>query len=83
LAETKKLMSDLKPIQHGREKPLSNTIHNGRSPYWKRAHRDWRIWFCVILMLAAMFIYLATGDLRWRLQAQPQSPQPISAPAGN
>jgi hypothetical protein len=35
-------------------------------------------------MLVAMFVYLATGDLRWRLNGQPrQSPQPISAPAGN
>jgi hypothetical protein len=76
-------MSDLKPIPQGREKPLGNTVHHGHGPYWKRAHRDWRIWFCVIAMLAAMFVYLASGDLRWRLQAQPQSPQPISAPAGN
>jgi hypothetical protein len=32
-------------------------------------------------MLAAMTVYLMTGDLRWRLQAQSQ--QPISVPAGN
>jgi hypothetical protein len=38
----------------------------------------------VILMLAAMAVYLMTGDLRWRIGGQPQqSPQPISAPAGN
>jgi hypothetical protein len=36
------------------------------------------------LMLVAMGIYLVTGDLRWRLNGRPtQSPQPISAPAGN
>jgi hypothetical protein len=52
-------------------------------PYWRRAHRDWRLWSIVILMLAAMAVYLMTGDLRWRLQAQPQPQQPISAPAGN
>jgi hypothetical protein len=52
-------------------------------PYWRRAHRDWRLWFVVILMLGAMAVYLMTGDLRWRLQAQPQSQQPISVPAGN
>jgi hypothetical protein len=38
----------------------------------------------VILMLAAMAVYLMTGDLRWRIHGQPrQSQQPISAPAGN
>jgi hypothetical protein len=36
------------------------------------------------MMLFAMLVYMATGGLRWRLQGQsPQSPQPISAPAGN
>jgi hypothetical protein len=52
--------------------------------YWRRAHRDWRIWFCVIVMLFAMLVYIATGGLRWRISGQPQqSPQPISVPAGN
>jgi hypothetical protein len=59
---------------------MNRDIPNHR-PYWRRAHRDWRLWAIVILMLAAMAVYLMTGDLRWRLQAQPQ--QPISAPAGN
>jgi hypothetical protein len=31
-----------------------------------------------------MGVYLMTGDLRWRIDGQPQqSQQPISAPAGN
>jgi len=38
----------------------------------------------VILMLVAMVVYLMTGDLRWPFHGRPQqSPQPISAPAGN
>ena len=40
--------------------------------YWRRAHSDWRVWIIVILMLATMPVYLMTGDLRWRLHAQPQ-----------
>jgi hypothetical protein len=52
-------------------------------PYWRRAHRDWRLWGIVILMLAAMAVYLMTGDLRWRLQGPAQPQQPISVPAGN
>jgi hypothetical protein len=72
----------MKPVHHRFENPNGAELHHSHGPYWKRAHRDWRIWFCVIAMLVAMFVYLATGDLRWRLQAQPQSPQPISAPAG-
>jgi len=52
-------------------------------PYWKRAHRDWRLWAIVLLMLAAMAVYLLTGDLRWQLHAPAQPLQPMSAPAGN
>jgi hypothetical protein len=40
---------------------MNRDIHR---PYWKRAHRDWRMWVGVILMLASMLIYLMTGDLR-------------------
>jgi hypothetical protein len=77
-------MNEIKPVHHRFENPDGSELHHGNRPYWKRAYRDWRIWFCVISMLVAMFVYLATGDLRWRLNGQPrQSPQPISAPAGN
>jgi hypothetical protein len=64
--------------------PNGGPIHHGQPPYWRRAHRDWRIWFCVIVMLAAMGVYLMTGDLRWPFHGHSQqSQQPISAPAGN
>jgi hypothetical protein len=55
-------------IKHGHRPhgdPNGGSNHSDGSPYWKRAHCDWRIWFCVILMLAAMGVYLMTGDLRW------------------
>jgi len=50
-------------------------------PYWRRAHRDWRLWAMVILMLAALAVYLMTGDLRWPVQVQPQPP--VSGTVGN
>jgi hypothetical protein len=68
-------MNETKPSRHS-----PDNVHPSHRPYWKRAHRDWRIWFGVILMLAAMLAYLATGDLRWRIQAQPS--HPVSAPPG-
>ncbi len=34
-------------------------------PYWKRMHRDWRFWVGVILMAAALAIYVLSGDLAW------------------
>jgi len=44
----------------------SESVAHGHHPYWRRAHRDWRIWFGVVLMLVAMMIYLMTDDLAWR-----------------
>ena len=40
--------------------------------------RDWRIWFCVIVMLVAMAVYLMTGDLRWPFHGHPQPMVPIA-----
>jgi hypothetical protein len=78
-------MSDPIKKKHLRfENPNGAELHHGHGPYWKRAHRDWRIWMMVILMLAAMAVYVMTGDLSWRMNGQlsPLS-QPISTPAGN
>jgi hypothetical protein len=69
-------MNESRPTGHS-----PDNVHRSHRPYWKRAHRDWRIWVGVIVMLSAMLVYLASGDLRWRLQAQPQPP--VSGTSGN
>jgi hypothetical protein len=38
-------------------------VDPGQPPYWKRAHRDWRIWVALFFMLAAMAIYVLSDDL--------------------
>ena len=35
-------------------------------PYWLRAHRDWRFWAVVMVMVAAMLIYVFTMNLALR-----------------
>jgi len=50
----------------------SESVAHGHHPYWRRAHRDWRIWFGVVLMLVAMMNYLMTDDLAWQPRIQPQ-----------
>jgi len=55
----------------------SNPQHSQR-PYWKRAHRDWRIWVLVVLMIGCMGIYLLTGDLRWPFFGPRQPMVPIA-----
>ena len=55
----------------------ANLQHHQR-PYWQRAHRDWRIWVLVILMLVCMGIYIMSGDLRWRFNGPPHPMTPIA-----
>ena len=37
-----------------------------RHPFWKHAHRDWRVWIAVTLMLASMLVYLLSDNLSLR-----------------
>ncbi len=34
-----------------------------RRQFWRHAHRDWRVWFAVALMLAMMGVYVMTNGL--------------------
>ena len=53
-----------------------HNYHRSHGPAWKRLHRDWRAWVVVLLMLAAMVIYLMTDDLSlgWGRHAHQASP---------
>jgi hypothetical protein len=35
-------------------------------PYWLRAHRDWKFWAVVALMLVAMVVYVVSMNLALR-----------------
>ena len=65
--------------RHHRHSAENASHHESRVPYWQRAHRDWRLWVGVVLMFAAMVIYVMTMDLRVRSQPVPQ---PIEGPGG-
>ncbi|MGC9261590.1 MAG: hypothetical protein ACP5I8_16120 [Phycisphaerae bacterium] len=61
--------------QHDREEHKKEHQHHGPDvsiPYWKRAHRDWRFWIALLLMLAAMATYLITDDEAFRSAGPPQ-----------
>jgi hypothetical protein len=74
-------MSQVKQGERQHGDPNGGNVVQARRPYWTRAHRDWRVWVGVVLMLACMIIYLMTNDLAWGPHTQPR--QPISSPAGN
>jgi hypothetical protein len=67
-------MNEVKHTHQQRRDPSGGSVHHGHPPYWTRAHRDWRVWVGVVLMLAAMIIYLMTDDLAWRPRIQSQPP---------
>jgi hypothetical protein len=49
---------------HGNEGPDRDSVnHVQRLPYWKCAHRDWRVWVGLFFMFAATTIYVLSDDL--------------------
>jgi hypothetical protein len=34
-------------------------------PYWTRMHRDWRVWVGLVLMLAAITVFILSQNLAW------------------
>ena len=61
--------------------PNGGGRHSDRTPYWKRAHRGWPFWIAVVLMLAAMVIYVMTDDLAGWHRSKPR--QPLAVGVGN
>jgi len=69
--------------KHGHQRhggPGRDSSHDGRRPYWKRAHRDWRFWVGLVFMFAAISIYVMSEDLAWMPRSQPR--QPLSGAVG-
>jgi hypothetical protein len=40
-----------------------NAAGDDRRPYWKRAHHDWKFWVAMVMMLAALAMYVVSNDL--------------------
>jgi hypothetical protein len=54
----------MKNTEHPHPNGESHHQHGGgQTPYWKRAHHDWRFWFGLVAMLVAIVIYVGTNDL--------------------
>ncbi|MGA2584252.1 MAG: hypothetical protein ABSG31_13315 [Tepidisphaeraceae bacterium] len=47
-----------------------------RHHFWKHAHRDWRVWIVVMLMLGLMLFYVVSNDLSLRPGKRPVQPTP-------
>jgi hypothetical protein len=51
--------------------PMNGPAHG---PYWKRAHRDWRVRAAAIVMALAMIIFVLTENLARRPGVHPSPP---------
>jgi len=47
----------------GNEGQVHVHTHHDELPYWRRAHRDWRFWIGLTLMLAAITMYVLSENL--------------------
>ena len=47
----------------GKAGRLGTVFKRAGRPYWKRAHRDWRVWVGLFSCLAAIIIYVLSEDL--------------------
>jgi hypothetical protein len=56
-------MTEIKHHHHPDEGPRAPSDHDHSIPYWKRAHRDWRMWTAAFFVFAALGIYIVTVDL--------------------
>ena len=64
-------MNDSKQNHHTHGESESDTMHKMQRPYWKYAHRDWRIWVAVVIMVGGMIIYVMTDDFSMRFRSRP------------
>jgi hypothetical protein len=74
-------MNELKHGHVPHDEREHSAHEHDRRPYCKRAHRSVGFWVAVLLMLAAMVIYVMSDDLGGWHRGQPR--QPISLPVGN
>jgi hypothetical protein len=58
---------------HGNEGAGPERVHE--RPYWKRMHRSWPFWVGMVLVTAAITIYVMSDNLALIPRGQPQKPQ--------
>ena len=73
-------MNEAKHSSHQHGTPARDSIRHDPDPYWRRAHRDWKVWVGLFFMMAAITIYVMSNDLSFFPRGQPRPP--LSGAAG-
>ena len=65
-------MSEIKHSNHGNEGPEHTHVPQLDKPYWKQAHLDWRFQVAMVLMFAAIIIYVMSDSLSLLPRGEPR-----------
>jgi hypothetical protein len=65
-------INEIERTHHRHGGPHPDRVKDGQRPYWKRAHRDWRVWIGLFFCLAAIIIYVLSEDLAWMPSGRPR-----------
>jgi hypothetical protein len=65
-------MDEIERNHHRHSGPHPGDDQAKQRPYWKRAHRDWRIWVAVFFCMAAIVIYVLSDDLAFMPSGRPR-----------
>jgi hypothetical protein len=75
-----KIDDEIERTHHRHGGPHPDDVLDGQRPYWKRAHRDWRVWVGLFFCLAALIIYVMSDDLAFMPSGRTR--QPAAGAAG-
>jgi hypothetical protein len=56
-------MPEGKHADHRHAETGPEPSHPQQIPYWQRAHKDWKFWVGVIMIAAAITVYIFSLDL--------------------
>jgi hypothetical protein len=72
-AATDLIEGNMSANKHGAENKGSNSRDHKhpRHHFLKHAHKDWRVWIVVMVMIAMIIVYVMTDDLSRRPGAAP------------
>ena len=67
-------VNEIERTHHRHLGPHPDGANDSQRPYWKREHRDSRVWVGLFFCLAAIIIYVLSEDLAWMPSGRPRQP---------
>jgi hypothetical protein len=77
LIDRKQVSENKHDVQSEGSKPRDHD--HPRHEFWRHAHKDWRLWAAVVLMLALVLVYVITNNLFLRPGNRADQPTPTTA----